>query len=151
MSPAALRDMGSDGERALFPATTGAKSVQSSTWASSSLRNRPLARPSPLGEVLHPLRHRRSSTFSDSVDDARQSIKSSTDDLLLPKVRNDGLSHEPSHWHSLPLVLALLPAIAGLLFPNGGAVVTDVTLLAVAAIFLNWSVRLPWSVLTSPS
>ncbi|KAL9046749.1 MAG: hypothetical protein Q9214_000496 [Letrouitia sp. 1 TL-2023] len=123
------------------------KSAQSSAWPSSpSLRHRPLGRASTFADSAHPLRHRRSSTFSDSVDEARQSIKSSTDDLLLPKVRGDGhgISHEHSHWHSAPLALALLPAISGLVFKDGSAVVTDVTLLALAAIFLNWSVRLPW-------
>lgn len=135
------------GERALSPTNTSMKPAQSSAWPSSpSLRHRPLGRASTFADSTHPLRHRRSSTFSDSVDEARQSIKSSTDDLLLPKVRGDsrGISHEHSHWHSAPLALALLPAISGLVFKDGSAVVTDVTLLALAAIFLNWSVRLPW-------
>ncbi|KAL8986835.1 MAG: hypothetical protein Q9177_003906 [Variospora cf. flavescens] len=98
--------------------------------------------------MSHPLKRRRSSTFSDSIDDAKQSIKSSTDDLLLPRLRSEGLpSHlEPSHWHSTPLALALLPAIGGIFFQNGSAIVTDFTLLGLAAIFLNWSVRLPWYV-----
>ncbi|KAI4165678.1 MAG: hypothetical protein LQ342_000620 [Letrouitia transgressa] len=106
------------------------KPAQSSAWPSSpSLRHRPLGRASTFADSTHP-----------------QSIKSSTDDLLLPKVRGDsrGISHEHSHWHSAPLALALLPAISGLVFKDGSAVVTDVTLLALAAIFLNWSVRLPW-------
>jgi hypothetical protein len=30
------------------------------------------------------------------------------------------------------------------LFKDGSAVITDITLLALAAIFLNWAVRLPW-------
>ncbi|KAL8687522.1 MAG: hypothetical protein Q9218_006331 [Villophora microphyllina] len=99
-----------------------------------------------LAEVSHPLRHRRSSTFSDSIDDARSSIKSSTDDLLLPRAKGSSLASqlEPSHWHSTPLALALLPAVGGILFQNGSAIVTDITLLGLAAIFLNWSVRLPW-------
>lgn len=99
-------------------------------------------------DMSHPLKRRRSSTFSDSIDDAKQSIKSSTDDLLLPRLRSEGLpSHlEPSHWHSTPLALALLPAIGGIFFQNGSAIVTDFTLLGLAAIFLNWSVRLPWYV-----
>ena len=54
------------------------------------------------------------------------------------------MATEESHWHSAPLALALLPAIAGVFFQEGGAFVTDVTLLVLAAIFLNWSVRLPW-------
>lgn len=81
-----------------------------------------------------------------SLEDARNSIRSSTDDLLLPKA--DGPmphnNHEPSVWHSSPLIFALLPAVGGMVFKNGSAVVTDITLLALAAVFLNWSVRLPW-------
>ena len=91
---------------------------------------------------------RRNSTLSDTVSEARNSIRSSTDDLFLPRVDNrddDGsLSSDESHWQSAPLVLALLPAVAGVFFRNGSAVVTDVSLLVLAAIFLNWSVRLPW-------
>lgn len=85
--------------------------------------------------------------FSDNLSETRKSLRSSTDDLLLPRVNGSGqLDHvnEPSHWHSTPLGLALLPAVGGLLFQDGSAVVTDITLLALAAIFLNWSVRLPW-------
>lgn len=113
---------------------------------SSPLRLRPLGRASTSADMSNPLRHRRSSNFSDSIDDAKQSIKSSTDDLLLPRVRNIGLPGqlEPSHWHSTPLALALLPALGGIFFQNGSAVVTDITLLGLAAIFLNWSIRSPW-------
>ncbi|KAJ5794852.1 hypothetical protein N7457_001451 [Penicillium paradoxum] len=89
---------------------------------------------------------RRNSTLSDSLSEARNSIRSSTDGLFLPRVAKgrDALSTEESHWHSAPLGLALLPAIAGIFFHEGSAFVTDVTLLVLAAIFLNWSVRLPW-------
>lgn len=87
--------------------------------------------------------NRRNSTLSDSISEARHSIRSSTDDLFLPRVSKED-SLEESHWHSSPLGLALLPAIAGIFFQNGSSIVTDVTLLVLAAIFLNWSVRLPW-------
>lgn len=90
---------------------------------------------------------RRNSTLSDSLSEARNSIRSSTDDIFLPRVARDSEepgSTEESHWHSTPLALALLPAIAGVFFQDGSAFVTDVTLLILAAIFLNWSVRLPW-------
>ncbi|KAL9039261.1 MAG: hypothetical protein Q9180_002633 [Flavoplaca navasiana] len=103
-------------------------------------------RASAFADLSSPLKHRRSSTFSDSVDDARQSIKSSTDDLLLPRAKGTSLSSqsEPSYWHSMPLALALLPAVGGVLFQNGSAIVTDITLLGLAVIFLNWAVRVPW-------
>ncbi|KAJ5470441.1 hypothetical protein N7530_007798 [Penicillium desertorum] len=89
---------------------------------------------------------RRNSTLSDSISEARNSIRSSTDDLFLPRVAKDHatVSTEESPWHSAPLGLALLPAIAGIFFHEGSSFVTDVTLLVLAAIFLNWSVRLPW-------
>jgi hypothetical protein len=44
----------------------------------------------------------------------------------------------------LSLAFALLPAISGVLFKNGNAVVTDVMLLGLAGIFLHWSVTQPW-------
>ncbi|KAJ5165112.1 uncharacterized protein N7500_006942 [Penicillium coprophilum] len=83
---------------------------------------------------------RRNSTLSDSLSEARNSIRSSTDDLFLPRVTKGhaALSAEESNWHSAPLGLALLPAIAGIFFHEGSSVVTDVTLLGLAAIFLNW-------------
>ena len=90
---------------------------------------------------------RRSSNFSDySLNEARRSFKSSTDDLLLPKPSAVGLEsgQDSSPWHSAPLAFALLPAIGGMLFQNGSSVITDVMLLGLAAIFLNWSVRVPW-------
>ena len=114
--------------------------------SSSPVPTRPFARASTFGNFTAPLDRRRDSLVSDSVDGAGRSFKSSTDDLLLPRVKSTGLEthHEPSHWHSAPLGLALLPAFGGLFFKNGSAVITDVTLLLLAAVFLNWSVRLPW-------
>lgn len=117
---------------------------------SQQLRQRPpsrsatFAETSPTGPKL-----RRSSTLSDSVSVARQSIHSSTDDLFLPRVAGvrkplKPESDDESLWHSLPLALALLPAVGGLFFQNGSAILTDLTLLVLAAVFLNWSVRLPW-------
>jgi hypothetical protein len=84
--------------------------------------------------------------------EARRSFASSTDSLLLPKPNKtgEGEKHESSHWDSAPLAFALLPAVGGMLFTNGSSVVTDVMLLGLAAIFLNWSVRSPWYALFSP-
>ncbi|TVY16427.1 hypothetical protein LARI1_G007217 [Lachnellula arida] len=87
---------------------------------------------------------RRSSNISDY---SLKGFQSSTDDLLLPKPSATGHEesrHESSAWDSAPLAFALLPAIGGMLFTNGSSVMTDVMLLGLAAIFLNWSVRLPW-------
>lgn len=85
-------------------------------------------------------RVRRSSTFSDYAlgDEAR--------DLFNPKpagvVRAD--EDAGSGWASVPLAFALLPALGGVLFQNGSAIVTDVMLLGLAAVFLHWSVTQPW-------
>ncbi|GAB7343700.1 hypothetical protein MBLNU457_1683t1 [Dothideomycetes sp. NU457] len=89
-----------------------------------------------------PLPRRRSSLLSvESFDDTRQSASN----LVFPTLdlAPDG-HNEPSHWHSAPLVFAILPALGGLFFTNGSSFVTDILLLGLAAIFLNWSVRLPW-------
>jgi hypothetical protein len=92
-----------------------------------------------------PLNRRRSSLFSDSFSETQRSLRTSTDDLLLPRANDQGtFDHDPSHWHSVPLGLALLPALGGLFFQNGSAIITDLSLLVLAAVFLNWSVRLPW-------
>jgi len=88
---------------------------------------------------------RRSSLLSfSSLDDTRHSAG----DFIRPSL---GLDHDDStapedlsHWHSSPLAFAFLPALAGLFFTNGSAFVTDIILLGLAALFLNWSVRLPW-------
>ncbi|KZL79679.1 hypothetical protein CI238_06322 [Colletotrichum incanum] len=87
------------------------------------------------------LGRRRSSTLSDySFSEAR--------DFLNPRP-GDGMSpasaDEVSNWASIPLAFALLPAVGGLLFKNGSAVVTDVMLLGLSAVFLHWSVTHPWN------
>jgi hypothetical protein len=81
---------------------------------------------------------RRSSNFSDySLGEAR--------DILNPKPTEFDIPHpETSSLASLSLAFALLPALAGSLFENGSAVVTDIMLLGLSAVFLNWSVTQPW-------
>ena len=126
-----------------FTASNGSTAQSTGRASMSPLHQRPLGRASTFADPQSP---RRSSNLSESVDETRQSIRSSTDDLLRPRVQKTGLetSKESSHWHSAPLGLALFPALGGLLFKNGSAVVTDLTLLGIAAVFLNWSVRVPW-------
>ncbi|KAM0334113.1 hypothetical protein ACHAQA_001133 [Verticillium albo-atrum] len=81
---------------------------------------------------------RRNSTLSDySLGDAG--------DLFNPKPSGHQPSTEDgSKWTHLPLAFALLPALGGILFQNGSAIVTDVMLLGLSAIFLHWSVTQPW-------
>ncbi|KAH0544424.1 hypothetical protein FGG08_001451 [Glutinoglossum americanum] len=112
------------------------------------LRRRTFGGPERANDVPSPLVRRRSSLLSDySLDDARASLRSSTDDLISPRPNVPGRltgSDELSNWHSAPLAFALLPAVGGMFFQNGGAVVTDLMLLGLAGVFLNWAVRLPW-------
>lgn len=135
----------------------------SSLGSAANLRQRSLGRAAPFSEAgpsttASPAaaKFRRNSALSDTVSEARQSIQNSTDYILFPRANTiptekGGIggeytvdSHHDSHWQSAPLALALLPAVGGLFFQNGSAFVTDATLLILAAIFLNWSVRLPW-------
>jgi len=95
------------------------------------------------GTVPSPFRdqRRRSSTFSEySFGDATQNLQ---DDIINPGDM-DLRDQVRAAYSSLPLVFALLPAVAGIFFKDGSALVTDITLLGIAAIFLNWSVRQPW-------
>ncbi|EEA29005.1 hypothetical protein TMatcc_002635 [Talaromyces marneffei ATCC 18224] len=114
----------------------------------ANLRQRPLGRAATFADAS-PSKYRRNSTISDTVSEARQSIRDSTDELLFPRAKATSINprvegQHDSHWQSAPLALALLPAVGGMFFNNGSAFVTDATLLILAAVFLNWSVRLPW-------
>ncbi|KAK5135933.1 hypothetical protein LTR08_004391 [Meristemomyces frigidus] len=88
---------------------------------------------------------RRSSLFSaDSLDDGSQSL---LDEIINPRTGRRHAqqdSHAVTHWHSSPIALAILPALGGLLFKNGSNVITDALLLLLAAVFMNWSIQLPW-------
>ncbi|KAF1823082.1 uncharacterized protein K489DRAFT_338853, partial [Dissoconium aciculare CBS 342.82] len=93
----------------------------------------------------HSRPRRRSSAFSySSLEDATTSF---ADDFISPRtnnIRRHKDDEDVTHWHSTPLAFAILPAVGGLLFQNGSLFVTDILLLGLAAIFLNWSIRLPW-------
>ena len=111
------------------------------------LRQRPLGRSSTFAEVQAQSNRRRSSFLSETLSETKKSLRSSTDDILLPRARETDDLHDHddgSHWQSLPLGLALLPAVGGLFFKDGSAVITDITLLGLAAIFMNWALRSPW-------
>jgi len=116
------------------------------------MRQRLLNRASTFAEGVPPspsLPRRRSSVLSDRSE-SRHSLRSrgSTDNLLRP-AGYDGMenliqSEEYSHWHSAPLAFAILPAVGGLLFKNGGSIVADVLLLGLGSLLLNFCVRTPW-------
>ena len=113
--------------------------------AGAGLRHRPLGRAATFAEASPRFARRGSSFVSESLSESRRSLKESTDDILLPRATVDNEpSLESSNWHSLPLGLALLPAIGGLFFKNGSAFITDISLLGLASLFLNWALRLPW-------
>jgi hypothetical protein len=115
--------------------------------SSHDLRQRPLGRATTFAEGNVPLNRRSSSFLSETLSETRRSLRSSTDDIFLPRPKGeDGVEDhdDSSHWQSLPLLLALLPAVGGLFFKDGSAVITDVTLLGLAAIFMNWALRSPW-------
>ncbi|EXJ62871.1 hypothetical protein A1O7_03313 [Cladophialophora yegresii CBS 114405] len=128
----------------LPPLSTSGRQISPSP---QGLRQRPLGRASTLAEGNPALNRRRSSFLSETFSETRKSLRSSTDDILLPRAKDEDGFHDHddgSHWQSLPLGLALLPAVGGLFFKNGSAFITDVTLLGLAAIFMNWALRSPW-------
>ncbi|KAJ6786769.1 hypothetical protein PWT90_10743 [Aphanocladium album] len=87
---------------------------------------------------------RRSSNFSDySINEAR-SILNPHGKAAAAQGSAADQGPELSSLAGLSLAFALLPAIAGSLFKNGGAVTTDIMLLGLAGVFLHWSVTQPW-------
>lgn len=132
-----------DEARDIFPEAT--KNARTTSSLATGLRNRPLGRAATFAEPAPRFAHRGSSFVSESLSESRRSLRESTDDLFLPRAKADNNDKlETSNWHSVPLALALLPAVGGLLFQGGSAFVTDLTLLGLAAVFLNWALRMPW-------
>ncbi|KAF2630215.1 hypothetical protein BU25DRAFT_335654 [Macroventuria anomochaeta] len=99
------------------------------------------AQPSP----TRPLR-RRSSLLSD-LSDTRHSARSSTDNLLRNTDAYDKVAslEEGNHWLSSPVIFAIVPAVGGLLYQNGAAVLTDIFTLGLASWFLHWCCTFPWT------
>ncbi|KAM5351389.1 hypothetical protein ACJ41O_004112 [Fusarium nematophilum] len=130
----------SSGVSAAPPSGHGLRRAMTVSAAEDAAARRPRTS-SPVVETMPP---RRSSNFSEySLSEAR--------DILNPQARDpagpERLSPEAdsSSLASLSLAFALLPALAGILFKNGSAVVTDVMLLGLAGVFLHWSVTQPWT------
>ncbi|KAI9713396.1 MAG: hypothetical protein M1828_001430 [Chrysothrix sp. TS-e1954] len=101
--------------------------------------------PAALGASLR----RTNSILTDSsFDSRRQSIRSPTEDFLLPRASGpqEQLHQEPTLWHSLPvLALAIIPSIGGVFFKKGSIIITDIALLVMAAVYLNWVLMTPWA------
>lgn len=51
---------------------------------------------------------------------------------------------EPTWWHSSPILIAVVPAIAALYHPNGGTIATDIVLLLLGAWFMQKCCAVPW-------
>ena len=66
----------------------------------------------------------------------------------MPPRANEATRHElheePSLWYSAPLLFAIVPAVGGVAFKKGSVLLTDVALLALAAVYLNWCLITPW-------
>jgi hypothetical protein len=90
-------------------------------------------------------RRRRSSTLSAySFSEATQDLQ---EDIIDP---GPALQPEETTWKSwLPLMFATIPPAAGLIFKNGSAFFTDLILLFLSTVFLHWSVKAPWYVLSA--
>ncbi|KAF1933355.1 uncharacterized protein M421DRAFT_52347 [Didymella exigua CBS 183.55] len=116
----------------------------------SQLRQRMLSRAATFAEGTQPsptrLLRRRSSVLSD-LSDTRHSTRSSTDNLLRNTDAFDKVTslEEGPHWLSSPVIFAIFPAVAGLLYQNGAAVLTDFFTLALAAWLLHWCCTWPWT------
>lgn len=74
-----------------------------------------------------------------------------TDSILLDRpassrrnATSDDTEDSTEQWHSIALIFVALPAIAGMFFENGSAVVTDMLMLGLGCLFLYWSVKWPW-------
>lgn len=102
--------------------------------------------PSDPGDFSANGMRRRSSTLSDfSITEARRSFRDGTQDILNPSAAKDAPAQDASSIMStLPLAFALLPALFGVLFDGGGAVITDVMLLGLVFIFLRYTITQPW-------
>lgn len=92
---------------------------------------------------------RRASSAARTDSSSRHSFnpQASTDSLLLP--RATGKEHEKEHdeptlWYSAPLLFAVVPALGGVIFKSGSVFITDLALLVLAALYLNWCLVSPW-------
>jgi len=79
---------------------------------------------------------RRSSNCSEISQEAR--------DMLNPGPEADGDGQERSRLDVLPLAFALLPALGGICVQGGNAFMTDLMLLALGGLFLQYSLTQPW-------
>ncbi|SMQ53561.1 unnamed protein product [Zymoseptoria tritici ST99CH_3D7] len=139
-SPVSTPPANSDPKLPSRPSAT-ARTAASNNSPANVIRKRfstdRLASPSPPS----PSSRRRSSLISySSLEDVNDLINPRTNAVR----RTTQADNEGTHWHNSPLAFAILPPIAGLFFKDGSTLATDFLLLGLAAIFLNWSIKLPW-------
>jgi hypothetical protein len=110
-----------------------------------------LNRASTMAEGARPssptLSRRRSSLFSNHSD-VPYSLRSSADNLPRPgghhAMAKLAASDDPSWWHSGPVLIAIVPAVAALTHPSGGTLATDIVLIVMSAWFMSKCVAVPW-------
>ena len=84
---------------------------------------------------------------SSSYNARPSNFRQSTEDLLSPRAIDEDDDDEHSGtslWYSVPLILAIVPAVGGVAFKGGSVLFTDLTLLALSSIYLNWFLVAPW-------
>lgn len=91
------------------------------------------------GDLRAPKTRRSSSLATDSSYDDAATNSSYVADAVESEV-------EVSLWYSVPLLFAIVPAIAGLAFQGASVVITDLALLVLAAVYLHWCLLTPWYV-----
>lgn len=142
---------GEESSSAIITGSTNAydKSLEQSASEEASGFPDDLAKPLPemIRQSSTPYRHS-SSVRTASTSRPSASIYNpgaSTDSLLLPRATNRDREHDdPTLWHSAPLLFAIVPAIGGVVFKSGSIILTDLALLILAALYLNWCLVTPW-------
>lgn len=130
--------------------TGGPTGGESSSSAPETLRRRSTVadtarRPSAAGLFASDMppddrSRRRSSTFSAySFSDANREFQ---DEIVDPGPKIERTQRTWKSW--LPIMFAVIPPVAGLLFKNGADFFSDLTLLFLATVFLHWSTTAPW-------
>lgn len=111
-----------------------AKSHEGQGQADTTNRTR---RRSSNGDSQGPKTRRSSSLVTDTTFDDAAMRSSSVGDSIENEV-------EVSLWYSVPLLLAIVPAIAGIAFQKGSVIITDLALLVLAGVYLQWCLVTPW-------
>ena len=117
-------------------------STMSSTATTDTLPRSPLRRQSAPSAYFPPRRSSTSTGLLPSIPE-RTPTMIPVEEEPVPVVVEPPKGH---NWHHLPIVFALLPAAAGL-FVGGGEKWTDVMLLGLVGVYLNWLVKCNYYIL----